>query len=147
MQGHLKRERGFRGEIMAQRRNSRQDYIAKMNLRKQRRIEAGQVCDVFPNVDGIVINMTYLRNGSNAVIMLRTVNVFPSTYAYFNMDCMTPGCTEGGFDLTPVIKEMVRKHKRVKKGKLFCSGEGADSTSEHANIVYEVSIKFNRKRS
>jgi hypothetical protein len=130
---------------VAQRRNSRQNYIAKMNLRKQRRLDAGLVSDVFPTVDGMVIHMTYLRKGSNPVVMLRTVNVFPSTYAYFIMDCMTPGCTDGGFDLTPVIREMVREHKKVKKGKLFCSGESADAISDHANVVYEVAIKFNKK--
>ncbi len=132
---------------MAQRQSSRQNYIARMDLKKQRKLDAGLVSNLFPEVDGIVIHMTYLRKGYNPVIMQRTVNVFPTTYAYFNMDCMMRGCTDGGFDLTPIITEMVREHKKLKKGKLACSGENADPVSDHTSIAYEVTIKFNKGAS
>jgi len=132
----------FLEENMAQ----RQNYNAKMDLKKQQQVAAGLVSDRFPQVTGIVIQMTYYRKGSNPVLMLRTVNVFPTGYAYFNMDCMISGCTDGGFDLTPVIAEMVKKRQRLRKGTLVCSGKNADLASDHANIAYEVTIKFNNKK-
>lgn len=116
-----------------------------MDLIKQLRVASGLVSDRFPQVNGIVIHMTYFRKGSNPVLMRRTVNVFPTAYAYFNMDCMISGCIDGGFDLTPVITEMVKKHTKLKKGTLVCSGKNADLESDHANIAYEVTIKFNKK--
>ncbi len=123
----------------------RQNHIAQMDLIKQQRIAAGLVSDRFPEVNGIVIQMTYFRKGSNPVLMQRTVNVFPSGYAYFNMGCMISGCIDGGFDLTPVIIEMIRKHTKLKKGTLACCGKNADLAPDHANIAYEVTIKFNKK--
>jgi hypothetical protein len=58
---------------------------------------------------------------------------------------MINGCTDGGFDLSPVIKEMVKKHNKLKKGTLFCKGKSADLASDHAHIDYEITIKFNKK--
>lgn len=123
----------------------RQNYAVKMDLLKEKRIAAGLVSDRFPEVSGMVIQMTYFRTGLNPVLMLRTINVFPTAYAYFNMDCMISGCTGGGFDLSPVIKEMVKKHNRLKKGTLDCKGNNADLESDHAHIDYEITIKFYRK--
>jgi len=123
----------------------RQNYAVKMDLLKEKRIAAGVVSDRFPEVRGMVIQMTYFRAGLNPVLMLRTLNVFPTAYAYFNMDCMISGCTGGGFDLSPVIKEMVKKHNRLKKGTLSCNGKNADITSDHAHIDYEIAIKFYKK--
>lgn len=123
----------------------RQNYAAKMDLKKQQMIAEGLVSERFPEVNGIVIHMTYLIKGLNPVLMLRTVNVFPTSYAYFNMDCMIKGCIDGGFDLTPVITDMVKKHQKLKKGNLVCSGKNADLASDHANIDYEVTIEFNKE--
>ncbi len=123
----------------------RQNHAAKMDVKKQKKVAAGLVSDRFPEVSGMVIQMTYFRKGSNPVLMLRTVNVFPTTYAYFNMDCMISGCTDGGFDLTPVISEMVKKHKRTGKGNLACCGTSTDLAADHANIAYEVTIEFNKE--
>src|SRR5512139_2324446 len=89
---------GFLKENMAQ----RQNYAVKMDALKQKKIAAGLVSDLYPEVSSMVIQMTYFRKGSNPVLMLRTVNVFPTGYAYFNMDCMINGCAGGGFDLSPV---------------------------------------------
>lgn len=122
----------------------RQNYYAKMDLKKQQRVAAGVVSDRFPDVSGMMIQMTYFRKGPNPVLMQRTVNVFPTTYAYFNMDCMIKGCVDGGFDLTTVITEMVKTHQKLKKGNLVCSGKNSDLASDHANIAYEITITFNK---
>lgn len=116
-----------------------------MDLQKQQKVAAGLVSERFPEVNGIVIHMTYFRKGLNPVIMQRTVNIFPTTYAYFKMGCMIRDCIDGGFDLTPVIKEMVKKNIKLKKGNLVCRGKNSTLASEHSNIDYEVTIKFIKK--
>ncbi|MDH4230726.1 MAG: hypothetical protein OEW04_01700 [Nitrospirota bacterium] len=123
----------------------KKNYVEKMNALKQKKIAAGLVSERFPQVSDIVIKMTYFRKGLNPVLMLRTVNISPTAYAYFTMDCMISGCTNGGFDLNPVIKEMVANHHRQKKGTLACSGKISDLSSDHAHIDYEVAIKFAKK--
>jgi hypothetical protein len=52
----------------------------------------------------MVIHMKYYRKTVNPVLKLRTGNIFPSSYAYFKMKCMSKSCTNGGFELTSVIK-------------------------------------------
>ncbi len=123
----------------------RQNYAATIDLKKKQRIAAGLLSDRFPEVSGIVIQMTYLRKGLNPVLMRRTVNIFPTTYAYFNMDCMIRGCTNGGFDLTPVITDMVERHRSRKKGTLACCGKSSGLPADHASIAYEVTIEFSKE--
>ncbi len=121
------------------------NHTAKIDFKKQQMDAVGLVSERFPEVNSIVIQMTYLTKGLNTVLMLRTVYIFPTSHAYFNMDCMTKGCNNGGFDLTPIIKGMVKKHQKMKRGNLVCSGKNADTASDHANVNYEVTIEFNKK--
>ncbi len=116
-----------------------------MELNKQNRLATGLLSDRFPDVSSIVINMTYYQNGVNQVLMLRTVNVLPRDFAYFNMECMIKGCVGGGFDLTSVIADMIKTHKRVGKGKLSCCGKADTLASDHASIAYEIGIQYNKR--
>ena len=126
--------------------SQRQDYIQKMELKKQARIEAGLVAERFPKVSGIIINMTYYHNAENPVLMQRKVNIFPNSHAYFNMECMIKGCENGGFNLKPIIRKQIKERKRSAKGKLICKGKNNDRvSSDHASISYEINIKYSRK--
>src|SRR4030065_2634452 len=125
----------------------KQNYVERMELNKQQKIISGLVSERFPEVSSIVIRMTYYHKAVNPVLMVRTVNVIPTSYAYFNMDCMIKDCVDGGFDLTSVITDMVKQHKKLGKGKLVCNGNGKDSTlaSDHASIAYEIKIKYSSR--
>jgi hypothetical protein len=123
----------------------KQNYVERMELNKQQKIISGLVSERFPEVSSIVIRMTYYHKAVNPVLMVRTVNIIPTSYAYFNMDCMIKDCVDGGFDLTSVITDMVKHHKKLEKGKLVCSGNGKDHAlaSDHASITYEIKIQYN----
>jgi hypothetical protein len=113
----------------------KQNYLERMELNKQLRLASGLVSERFPDVSGIVIHMTYYHKGVNPVLMVRTVNFFPSGYAYFNMDCMIKDCVDGGFDLTSVVTDMIKHHKKLGKGKLVCNGKNDALASDHASII------------
>jgi hypothetical protein len=113
-----------------------------MELKQKNNMAAGLVSDRFPSVSGIVINMTYYRDAPKPLLMVRTVNVYPTSYAFFKMDCMIKGCTAGGFDLTSIIDDMVKTNKKIKKGALKCHGEIDTVASEHAHIEYETVIEY-----
>ncbi|MEW6215509.1 MAG: hypothetical protein AB1478_09975 [Nitrospirota bacterium] len=123
----------------------KQNYVERMEQNKQRRLAAGLVSDRFPEVSGIVIHMIYYQKALNPVLMVRTVNVFPTSYAYFNMECMIKECVNGGFDLTSVITDMIRNHKKSGNGKLVCSGKIDALASGHASIAYEIRIQYNKQ--
>ncbi|PKL49095.1 MAG: hypothetical protein CVV37_07755 [Nitrospira bacterium HGW-Nitrospira-1] len=123
---------------------NRHDYALKMELKKQNNIAAGLVSDRFPGVSGIVIHMTYYQKAAIPILMERTVNIRPASYAYFKMDCMIKGCEGGGFDLTSVVADMVKTHKKVRKGALVCRGNIDALASEHASIGYETVIQYKK---
>lgn len=121
---------------------NRNNYAAKMALKKQGWFDAGLVSERFPNISGIIINMAYYQKGPNPVLMRRTVNILPASYAYFNMECMIKGCADGGFDLTSVIANMVKTRKNVKKGNIICRGKIDTKYFDHASIEYNIAIKY-----
>ena len=129
---------------------NKQHHSVKAELIKQNKLAAGLVSERFPKVNSIVINMTYYQKGVNPVLMVRTINVLPTTYAYFNMECMIRDCVDGGFDLAPIITRMVKGLKKTVKGKLVCKGksdglEGLEA--DHASIVYDITIRYNNKKT
>jgi len=124
---------------------SKQNYMARMELNRQNRLATGLLSERFPEVSGILINMTYYQKGANPVLMLRTIHVRPSDSAYFNMDCLIKGCVDGGFDLTSVIKKMVKDRKKTGKGKLVCHGKTDADSLNHASIEYDIEIQFGKK--
>lgn len=104
----------------------------------QKRQDAGSVSSHFPDVSSIVVSMSYKQIGlKNA--MPRTVNFVPGSYAIFSIDCLSKGCTDGGFDLSRVISGMVRSHVGSTKGALTCEG---GPTQDHSSIEYEVTIQY-----
>ncbi|MCC6347477.1 MAG: hypothetical protein IT388_09860 [Nitrospirales bacterium] len=123
---------------------NRQNYALKMELKKQAMLATGLLSNRFPEVSGMVIQMTYYQKGSNPVLMVRTVNVFPSSYAYFKMDCVVKGCEGGGFDLTSLVTDLVKFRRKMKKGTLVCSGASDILESAHASIAYEIVIHYHR---
>ncbi len=127
--------------------SNKQHQSVKAELLKQNKLAAGLVSERYPKVSSIVLNMTYYQKGVNPVLMVRTVNVLPTTHAYFNMECMIRDCVNGGFDLTPIIKKMVKTLKKTVKGKLVCKGRNDGLEADHASIVYEINIRYNNKKT
>jgi hypothetical protein len=123
---------------------NKQYHSAKAELSRQHKLAAGLVSERFPIVNSIVINLTYYQKGVNPVLMVRKVNVMPTTYAYFNMDCMIRDCLGGGFDLTPIITRMVKDRKKSGKGKLVCEGKNDGLDADHASVAYEITIQYNK---
>jgi hypothetical protein len=124
----------------------KKDYFDKKELDKQKKIDAGLVSDCYPTVFSIVVYMRYYKKLSDTVSMIRTVNFFPSNYAYFHMACIIKECMNGGFELTPVIKSLIKKRKKSGTGKMVCGGKNDGLSSGHTNISYEINIKYNKRR-
>jgi hypothetical protein len=125
---------------------NRQNYLERIERNKKLKLSAGLLSERFPHVSEISIRMTYYQNSVNPVMMFRTVHFLPSHHAYFNMDCMIKDCNGGGFDLTSVITEMVKKQKISAKGKLLCKGNTDDHDSDHASIAYQISVKYGKTK-
>ena len=107
-------------------------------------LASGLVSEQFPQVSDIVIRMTYYQKAAIPLLMVRNVNFWPSRHAYFKMDCMIKGCSDGGFDLTSAVCGMVKIRKKTEKGKLLCNGTIDDLASDHASIAYEITITYTK---
>lgn len=123
----------------------KQNYTTQAELNRQNRLASGLLSERFPGVSGIVIQMTYFQKGANPVLMLRTINILPKDAAFFNMECVIKGCDGGGFDLTKIIANMVKAHKKIGKGKLVCRGKIDTRALDHASVEYEIGIQYSKK--
>ena len=125
------------GRKMKYNANSRKN--AARTERLQQRVDAGFVSAHFPGVANIVISMMYNQVGLNKSLV-RIVNFFPGSAAFFRVDCVNKECVDGGFDLTRVITGMIGNHRKTAKGKLCCEGNGP--AAGHSAITYEVDIQY-----
>jgi hypothetical protein len=105
---------------------------------KRQMLAAGLMSDVFPDVQSIVVTMNYTKGTFSSV--LRTLNFYPGSPAFFKVSCLGDGCTAGGLDLTYVMHRMIRSHERSAKGKLGCVNR--DAAVVHPHVDYEVAVTY-----
>lgn len=106
--------------------------------RKRQIAAAGLVSGRFPDVASIVVTMNYCRGPFPAV--LRTLNFYPGSQAFFKISCLGDGCDDGGLDLTNIMQRMVRTREKSAKGKLTCDNK--DEAIVHPTVDYEVAITY-----
>lgn len=106
--------------------------------RKRQMLAAGLVSERFPDIASIVVTMNYSRGSFAAV--LRTLNFYPGSPAFFRISCLGEGCEDGGLDLTYVLHRMIRAREKSAKGELSCDNK--DSAIVHPSVVYEVAITY-----
>lgn len=123
----------------------RQSYLDKQERKKNAMIAAGLVSERYPDVLSIAFQITYYQKTSVPVLMTRTVNFLPGNYASFHLDCMREECSNGGFDLTPIVAGLVKDRKRSARGNITCRGKDAVLRHGHASISYEVKIEYSRR--
>ncbi len=107
--------------------------------RKQQKVDAGLLSARYHDVASIVISMDYYKRGAGPAFLKRTINFFPGSSAYFLMECMEDSCIDGGFDLDPVIRNMVKGRLTATRGELVCTG---NESSGHRRIDYEIAIQY-----
>jgi len=120
------------GKTMHNRKNEAREERERLKL------EAGIMSDRFPKVKSVVIKMRYVKAGATS--LMRTLNFYPESPAFFRMTCLGDGCENGGLDLTRVITGMIKKREKSAKGDLRCKNR--DAAAVHANITYTVSLKY-----
>ena len=123
--------------------NQRQSYRQKQAEEKTALAALGLVSERYSGVSEIEFRMTYYQRGIQSVLMERTLSFSPANYAGFHMKCMKEGCTDGGYDLAPVVAGLVKTSKKSTKGKIFC--HGTNDTVGHASIAYEVNIRYHKQ--
>ena len=122
-------------------------YKEKQEIARSNQLAAGLVSERYSGVSSIVFHMTYYQSTLNRLLMTRTLNFLPCNYAHFHLNCMREECTDGGFDLAPVVADMVKKRKNSTKGKIFCHGKNKMAGLgglTHASLSYEINIKYKR---
>lgn len=122
----------------------KQNYKEKLELKKNSMLAAGLVSERFPDVASIIFRMTYFQKTVDPVLMTRTISFFPTNYACFHLECMREECTDGGFDLAPVVAGLVKHNKKSVSGKIVCNGKNEDLRHGHASIAYEISIQYTK---
>lgn len=118
----------------------KQSYKERLNLEREALAATGLVSERHAEISAIEFRMIYYRRGVNQILMTRTLSFTPADYAGFHMKCMHEGCTNGGYDLAPVVAAMAKTRKKSTSGKIFC--HGTNDSVGHASIAYEVKIQY-----
>jgi hypothetical protein len=105
---------------------------------KREVLSAGLMSERFPAVSSIVVRMNYKRGRTSA--LLRTVNFFPGSPAFFRISCLGEGCERGGLDLTWVINSMIRRGERSSRGDVRCQNHTPETL--HADVDFDVAITY-----
>ena len=121
---------------------SKQSYKEKIEQERAVMAAAGLVSERYAGVSNIEFQMTYYQRGLRPVLMTRTLSFLPANYASFHIKCLHEGCTDGGYDLAPVVASLATSRKKTVKGKIFC--HGTSDTVGHASIAYEVNIEYSK---
>jgi hypothetical protein len=121
----------------------RQSYKEKLETERAALVATGLVSERYSGVSSIEFHMTYYQRGLHPVLMKRTLCFLPANYAGFHMKCMHEGCTDGGYDLAPVVAGLAKSRKKSAKGKIFC--RGTNGIPGHASIAYEVNIQYRKQ--
>ena len=106
--------------------------------RKRQALDAGLMSDRFPGVSSIVVTMNYGR-GTHAAV-LRTLNFYPGSSAFFRISCLSEGCDQGSLDLTHSVHRMIGGRETSAKGELRCSNR--DEAIVHPKVEYQVAITY-----
>lgn len=117
---------------------NRQRNNEEKALKEEQMQAEGLLSDRYPEVRAIIIDMTYNRKPTNPTLMKRTMYYYPDNYAFFHWGCMIKSCADGGFDLSRVIANMVREHKKTRTGEMDCD----NNKREHASISYEINVTY-----
>lgn len=117
-------------------------YREKQEQKKNLMLAAGLISDRFPSVSNIACKLTYYQRTVDPILMERTINFSASSYALLHMNCLRDGCAEGGFDLTPVIKGLVKNRKTSGMGRIPCHGTQHTLGPDHAVLAYRVNIEY-----
>jgi hypothetical protein len=120
----------------------RQSYREQQELKRNAMLATGLIADRFPGVSRIAFRLTYYQRTVDPVLMTRVVSFIPADCAYFRLGCMREGCTNGGFDLAPVVAGMVKSSRTSGKGRIVCRGKSENAGPVHASLAYEVSIEY-----
>ena len=116
-------------------------YIARNAawVERQRQIlAAGLVSERFPGVSSIVVTMNYNRGRNSA--LLRTLNFYPNSPAFFKVSPLGDGGEDGAPDLTNFISNMIGAHKKSAKGESTC-GRGEEGVVP-PKVDYEVAVTY-----
>jgi hypothetical protein len=122
----------------------KQSYKEQLEVKRNIMLAAGLVSERYPGVSNIELRMTYYQKTADPVLMKRTVSFCPTNYAFFRLECMRDECSNGGFDLTPVVSSLVKNRKPAVKGNINCHGKTENLGHGHASIAYEINIQYSK---
>jgi hypothetical protein len=125
---------------------TKQNFKTKQEQKRNLMLAAGLVSDRLPGVSNIVFHMTYYHRTPGPALMTRTMTFLPADYACFRVDCVREECSNGGFDLAPVVTKLVKSRKKTSKGSLFCRGKSESLRTGHASIAYEITVEYSRQK-
>lgn len=80
------------------------------------------ISEIYGDIGRITLFIAFEEADSESEPNYQQIIFTPETEAGFRLDCSRDACVGGGFDLAPVVADMVRHQESRGHGKLACGG-------------------------
>ena len=80
------------------------------------------ISDLYPEVRRLTLFIAFQEADAESEPNYQQIIFTADTEAVFRLDCSRDHCAGGGFDLTPLVDEMMKNHESMAHGKLSCEG-------------------------
>lgn len=127
---------------------SKQPDVYKQQRERRRRAYAStpNLSEQFPQVEQLVIRMTFTDPSGRANHSPQMHSFSPAGRAFFEVPCPFSACIDGGFDLNPIIADILNHSGQETSGTLDCQGwQSRDRSDQHRCLLklhYTLSVCY-----
>lgn len=100
------------------------------------------LAELYPDLHRITLFIAFEEADSASEPSYQQIIFTPDTGAEFRLDCLRDACTCGGFDLAPVVADLVKGGESMVHGTLVCAGTlGAGGDPCRLTAEYRIIIE------
>ncbi len=115
--------------------------------RSYRELNAPKMSNDFPNVDKLLVNLSFHHHDGKPCCEPKQLFFFPEHKAFFELKCPLWECVKGGFNFSKVVRDTINNRQLSGKTSIQCPGwQDRDRFHKHkcllqADVEIEVTYK------
>lgn len=117
-------------------------YRQQQDIRRRAYLDTRILREDFPRVAQLVLHMTFIDPRGVGRHSAQTHSFSPAAKAYFAVACPWSLCLDGGFDLGPVIAEMLSTGCEEAVGTLQCHGWQSSGRGDNDRCLLELRYRL-----
>ena len=121
-------------------------YKQQRESRRRAYVDTPSLREEFPRVEQLVVRLTFADPRGIAQHSPQMHTYSPSAKAFFSIPCPSSMCLHGGFDLGPIVGQMLADSADKLSGSATCAGWRGPNRTENDRCMiemqYELSVSY-----